>query len=66
MTRKAPPSRKRTRQLLHTVPVRLTNEDVEYLDDMMVEGGFRSRAELIRSLVRAIVEDDKAAEQKAA
>jgi metal-responsive CopG/Arc/MetJ family transcriptional regulator len=56
----------RRRQLVHLVPLRLTADEIEYLDDMMVDGGWRSRAELIRSLVRSIIEDDKAMNRQAA
>lgn len=44
----------------------LTRADAAYLDAMMREGGYRSRAELIRSLLRGIIDDDKAAHGRAA
>lgn len=44
----------------------LTRTDAAYLDSMMREGGYKSRAELIRSILRAVINDDKAAHERAA
>lgn len=48
------------------IPLWLSQADAEYLDGMAAEGDFESRAELVRSLIRAIIKDDKAARGEAA
>jgi Arc/MetJ-type ribon-helix-helix transcriptional regulator len=48
------------------IPLWLSEADAVYLDGMVAEGGFRCRAELVRSLIRAIIDDDKATHGKAA
>ncbi len=39
----------------------LAPDDAAYLDNMADEGGFETRSALIRSLLRAIIEDDRKA-----
>ncbi len=39
----------------------LDPDDAAYLDNMADEGGFATRSALIRSLLRAIIEDDRRA-----
>lgn len=38
--------------------------DAGYLDNMADEGGYESRSALIRSLLKAIIEDDRKAHEK--
>jgi metal-responsive CopG/Arc/MetJ family transcriptional regulator len=40
--------------------------DAAYLDNMADEGGYPSRSALIRSLLRAIIEDDRRAHSERA
>jgi Arc/MetJ-type ribon-helix-helix transcriptional regulator len=40
--------------------VRLTPEDARRLDAMMIAGKYSSRADLVGSLIRAILDDDEA------
>jgi Arc/MetJ-type ribon-helix-helix transcriptional regulator len=51
-----------TEKLPHKVSVGFTDQDIEAIDRMVREGDFVSRSALIRSLVRAIIDDDAAAE----
>ncbi len=44
----------------------LKPDDVAYLDNMADEGGFGTRSALIRSLLRAIIEDDRKAHSERA
>lgn len=46
--------------------VRMTPSDAERLDAMMHEGKYSSRAQLVRSILRAILDDDDAAHGKVA
>ncbi len=39
----------------------LAPDDAAYLDNMADEGGFETRSALIRSLLKAIIEDDRKA-----
>jgi len=41
--------------------LRMEPADLEYLDRMALEGHYKNRAELIRSILREIIRDDKAA-----
>ena len=44
----------------------LSESDTAYLDAMVRDGGFKNRSSLIRSLLRAIIDDDRKAHQEAA
>ncbi len=51
-----PKTYKLIRSVIHLAP-----DDAAYLDNMADEGGFATRSSLIRSLLRAIIEDDRKA-----
>lgn len=46
--------------------VRLTPSEAERLDALMHEGKYASRAQLMRSILRAVLDDDAKAHQEAA
>ena len=46
--------------------VRLTPSEAERLDALMIEGKYSSRAQLMRSVLRAVLDDDAAAHRHAA
>jgi hypothetical protein len=49
----------RNKGLTNTVPVRFSAEEMAYLDGLMRAGRWPNRAMLIRSMVRAIKDDDQ-------
>jgi hypothetical protein len=51
--------RHRGKTLTETVPVRFSAEEMAYLDGLMRAGRWPNRAMLIRSMVRAIKDDDQ-------
>lgn len=42
--------------------IRITKAEAAVLDQIKDEGGYRSRNELVRSILRAIIDDEKKAE----
>ena len=44
------------------VRLSLNEFDVAWLDRLVIEGGYRSRAELLQSIVHTVAEDDRACE----
>jgi Arc/MetJ-type ribon-helix-helix transcriptional regulator len=44
------------------VRLSLSSTDVEWLDRLVVEGGYRSRADALQSIVHTVAEDDRACE----
>ena len=46
--------------------VRLTRAEGLYLDEMRRQGGFATRATMLRSMIQQIIRDDQAAEGQAA
>lgn len=43
------------------VTMRITPSELKRLDEMRAEGKWRNRAEMVRSMIRAILDDDAAA-----
>jgi Arc/MetJ-type ribon-helix-helix transcriptional regulator len=48
---------------IHTdmIPLRITPEVGEYLNRLTISGGYKSRTELVRSMIDDIKKDDEAA-----
>jgi Arc/MetJ-type ribon-helix-helix transcriptional regulator len=47
-----------TDKLSERVHLNLTFEEAQYIDRMVVDGGFSSRSALIRSILREIIRDE--------
>jgi metal-responsive CopG/Arc/MetJ family transcriptional regulator len=49
-------------KLTELVGVKFTAAEIKEIDLLLVDGGYRSRAELIRSIIREVIRDERASE----